>query len=296
MMTLNPNLRKIICLVTVDFVCLLLVGVPCLLLWLVGDPYFRGFFCDDETLRHPYRDSTVPTWALIVASYGLPTIVFSLVETSRLKRSATFNWTRFLRDIYGVLGIFVFGSLVTQLLTDTSKYTIGRLRPHFLTVCRPNVTLTSTEVCGVTGAPTYVVDYDCLGEEGLEEAERERRLHDARLSFVSGHASLSTYSMTYTVLYLQRGMGSRDFRLVKPLIQVGCVLFAFFTCLTRVSDYKHHPEDVVGGALLGGGLAFLSHSFLLARQSGPVTSATSTTSLLAVSTSRLYSREDLSVP
>ena len=36
MMTLNPNLRKIICLVTVDFVCLLLVGVPCLLLWLVG--------------------------------------------------------------------------------------------------------------------------------------------------------------------------------------------------------------------------------------------------------------------
>ena len=31
------------------------------------------------------------------------------------------------RDIYGVLGIFVFGSLVTQLLTDTSKYTIGEM-------------------------------------------------------------------------------------------------------------------------------------------------------------------------
>ena len=48
----------------------------------------------------------------------------------------------------------------------------------------------------------------------------QERLHDARLSFVSGHASLSAYSMTYTVLYLQRGMGSKDFRLVKPLIQV----------------------------------------------------------------------------
>ena len=36
MMTLTPNLRKIVCLVTVDLVCLLLVGVPCLLLWLVG--------------------------------------------------------------------------------------------------------------------------------------------------------------------------------------------------------------------------------------------------------------------
>ena len=35
-MTLTPNLRKIICLVTVDLVCLLLVGIPCLLLWLIG--------------------------------------------------------------------------------------------------------------------------------------------------------------------------------------------------------------------------------------------------------------------
>ena len=61
-------------------------------------------------------------------------------------------------------------------------------------------------------------------------------------------------------------------------------------------ENKPHFKDVVGGALLGGGLAYLSHSFLLARQSGPVTSATSTTSLLAMSTSRLYSREDLSVP
>ena len=34
------------------------------------------------------------------------------------------------RDIYGVLGIFVFGSLVTQLLTDTSKYTIGEYTYH----------------------------------------------------------------------------------------------------------------------------------------------------------------------
>ena len=34
------------------------------------------------------------------------------------------------RDIYGVFGIFVFGSLVTQLLTDTSKYTIGEYTYH----------------------------------------------------------------------------------------------------------------------------------------------------------------------
>ena len=31
--------------------------------------------------------------------------------------------------------------------------------------------------------------------------------------------------MTFTVLYLQRGMGSKDFRLVKPLIQVKYFIF-----------------------------------------------------------------------
>ena len=36
---------------------------------------------------------------------------------------------------------------------------------------------------------------------------------------------------------------SSDFDpVINPILKVGCVLFAFFTCLTRVSDYKHHPE------------------------------------------------------
>jgi phosphatidate phosphatase len=246
-MVLSHNTRKMICLMTIDLVCILLVGIPCLLLWLIGDPFFRGFFCDDETIRHPYRDSTLPTWALVVVSYSLPGIIFCLVETSRLKRSATFTWPRFHRDLYGVLGIFVFGSLVNQLLTDTSKYTIGRLRPHFMAVCNPNVTLSSVAVCGNSSGPVYVTEYTCLGEEGVEETERLDRLHDARLSFVSGHASLSAYSMWFCILYLQ----------------VGCVLFAFFTSLTRISDYKHHPEDVVCGAILGFAVATLAHTFLV---------------------------------
>ena len=32
----------------------------------------RGFFCDDESLKLAYLDSTVPSWALIIASLGLP--------------------------------------------------------------------------------------------------------------------------------------------------------------------------------------------------------------------------------
>ncbi len=35
------------------------------------------------------------------------------------------------------------------------------------------------------------------------------------------------------------------------LMQLCAVAFAIFTSISRVSDYKHHPGDVIGGAILG---------------------------------------------
>ena len=56
-----------------------------------GEPYMRGFFCSDESIRHPFLDSTVPTSALIIISYSLPAIIILLVETALLKHSDTFS-------------------------------------------------------------------------------------------------------------------------------------------------------------------------------------------------------------
>eukprot|EP00092_Neocalanus_flemingeri_P026618 GFUD01028849.1.p1 GENE.GFUD01028849.1~~GFUD01028849.1.p1 ORF type:complete len:297 (-),score=80.02 GFUD01028849.1:293-1183(-) len=291
-MIMTKAMRKMMCVMTVDLVCILLVAIPCLLLNFVGDPYIRGFFCSDSTLRHPYLESTVPTWALIMISYILPGTIFCLVETSILKHSDTFTSVRLSRELYNTMGVFVFGSMVNQLLTDTTKYTIGRLRPHFIEICSPNLTLTEA-VCGTIDQPVYITEYECLGQadSSLTQAELVERLHDVRLSFVSGHASLSAYSMWFSIVYLQRRMGTRNFRLVKPLIQVGCALSALFICLSRVSDYKHHPEDVLCGALLGLVISTLTYNFLNSRQENSATRATSTTSLINVSTSRLYTEE-----
>ena len=125
-MRLTVGLKKMLCVVTVDTICILIVGLPCLLLNLVGEPYKRGFFCSDTSIRHPYMDSTVPTSALIIISYSLPAIIIALVETSLLKHSNTFSSVRLTREMYNTLGLFVFGSLVNQLMTDISKFTIGK--------------------------------------------------------------------------------------------------------------------------------------------------------------------------
>ena len=48
-------------------------------------------------------------------------------------------------------------------------------------------------------------------------------------------------------------------------MQTGCALFAVFTSLTRVSDYKHHAGDVVSGAVLGLAISSLTVTVVYAQ-------------------------------
>ena len=52
--------------------------------------------------------------------------------------------------------------------------------------------------------PIYVENYNCTGNRKLflEEDEMNARIREARLSFLSGHASLSWYGMTWAAGYL----------------------------------------------------------------------------------------------
>lgn len=61
------------------------VGFPILLFFLLGDPYKRGFFCDDESLMHPFKDSTVRNWMLYIIGLVIPVGVVSGVEREWLK-------------------------------------------------------------------------------------------------------------------------------------------------------------------------------------------------------------------
>ena len=56
----------------------------------------------------------------------------------------------------------------------------------------------------------------------------------------SGWSSHSFRLSTWNFFFLS--MSCVFHPVINRILKVGCVLFAFFTCLTRVSDYKHHPE------------------------------------------------------
>ncbi|KAK0161963.1 hypothetical protein PV327_008357 [Microctonus hyperodae] len=149
-----------------------------------------------------------------------------------------FPWVTF---AYEKIGIFLFGAAVTVFTTDIAKYTVGRLRPHFFDVCEPNIDCSLPENHHV-----YIENFTCTTVKF-----NKRALKEARLSFPSGHSSFSTYVMICLVLYIQLRMAWRGSKLLKHFLQLICFALAWFTAMSRISNYKHHWSDVLCGMLIG---------------------------------------------
>nr|XP_050023738.1 putative phosphatidate phosphatase isoform X2 [Dermacentor andersoni] len=249
-----PQSNNLALTVAVHFLCLCAVGVPILVLFLVGKPFKRGFFCDDESLRYPFRDSTVTSPMLY--SYGIliPIIVMTVLEGMRAmlrvhetiatSKKLLYKWKvpSSLQVLYVLVGVFLMGAAISQLLTDIAKYTIGRLRPHFFDLCQP---VNLKVLCAKPY--TYVENFTC-GSNATEH-----QLKEMRLSFMSGHSSFSAYTMMYTVLYIHARMPWRNSvaMAARTVVQVALLSLAWYTALSRVSNYKHHWSDVLAGSAEG---------------------------------------------
>ncbi|XP_066154816.1 putative phosphatidate phosphatase [Euwallacea fornicatus] len=244
-------LRKVV----VDILLLQLVGWPILFLFLWGNPFHRGFFCDDESIRHPYHDSTVPSWTLYITGFGLNIITMILTEILNRpndRKSFYFlgrNIPYWVFNAYCAIGMLAFGAACSQLTTDVMKYTIGRLRPHFYTMCLPSTNCSSPENYHV-----YHTDFTCTNPLYIHN---KRLMKEMRLSFPSGHSSFSMYTMVYFAIYLQKRMTWDGSKLLRHTLQFLAVLSSVFTAMTRVSDYKHHWSDVLSGLLLGTIIAWI---------------------------------------
>lgn len=239
-----------------DIACVLLLGLASLLLYLFDEPVRRGFFCDDESIRYPVPTSqTVSDEAVALVAVGVPIIVVTVTEIWRAGLTqptslVLLGWTPqvWMVQCYAYIGWFLFGGGTELVTVEAGKRLVGRLRPHFLAACF-NVGFNCS-----SASYEYITDYTCTGDPDV--------IKEARLSFPSGHSSLSFYAATFTVMYLQIRMVWESSKLLKHLLQFVLVMAAWVTALTRVSDYMHHWSDVLAGMVIGTLFGFLTMLFI----------------------------------
>lgn len=92
----------------------------------------------------------------------------------------------------------------------------------------------------------YMEEFTCSNDDSTK-----RKLKEMRLSFPSGHSSFSMYTMTFAALYLHCRMEWKGSKLAKHFLQFVFISLAWFTALSRISNYKHHWSDVLAGSLQG---------------------------------------------
>ena len=161
-------------------------------------------------------------------------------------------------DIYSTMCVYPFGLGLTLFVTLIIKRLCGYLRPNF---------------------------YDwCHFDKETLECQIQGSNDEWRMSFISGHASLSFCGMMTISLYLLQRFGASStvamtevecdgvpfvlqYRAARPsrikraasVLSIAPMMLAFFISCSRVVDNFHHPADVVGGALLGTAMALFAN-------------------------------------
>uniref|UniRef100_A0A914C4F2 Phosphatidic acid phosphatase type 2/haloperoxidase domain-containing protein n=1 Tax=Acrobeloides nanus TaxID=290746 RepID=A0A914C4F2_9BILA len=233
-------------------------GVSSYLFTKVLGPSLTGFFCDDNSIKLPYHDSSVKIEVLLTIIYILLFLTILIVEP--ICHNVYYSKTSSQEPIHKLgnvivhpivprsLEIFVIsqlGFMITIFLFNLTKFAAGRLRPNFVASCQPNI---SWENCkpGV-----FIQDYMCLGED-------KHRAEESRLSFYSGHTAESFYYVVFLILYIHAKIGRKCCSsILLPILYVLLISGAIYVGCSRIWDYKHHPSDVFFGGFMGTAIAVI---------------------------------------
>ena len=116
-----------------NIIVALIAIIPTILYHYLGKSYQRGFFCDDESLWHPYHGSTVTTATLVIVSMLIPPIAIIIIESflspegrKGKKKVCCVKVPFFVLRMIHYFIMYLFGCALTQTLVDTAKFNIGR--------------------------------------------------------------------------------------------------------------------------------------------------------------------------
>ena len=214
-----------------------------------------GFYCGDASLRYPIKEETAASKSLLFGGLVLIFVQLALTEwfgksrgsgvkevASKLdsekdsgakRRSVSAAITATFKGFYYAL----FGLCATVFMTELGKRYAGVLRPNFLAVCQPDVD------CAAEDPLKFHEDYVCRGNDQA-----------SRKSFPSGHAAFIAYLAVF-IAYHAHLRPLPSFPLMTHAVSVAAASVAWVTGLSRLTDYIHHPGDIVAGYLLGGFVA-----------------------------------------
>ncbi|KAL6879270.1 phosphatidic acid phosphatase type 2/haloperoxidase [Trichoderma novae-zelandiae] len=210
---------------------------------------FPVTFSDGEIVwpefGYPLRKEIIPIWLAAFLAAMIPIVVILLMQI-RIRSFWDVN-----NSIIGLLYALICAAVFQVFL----KWLIGGLRPHFLAVCKPDLSRVTTSGLDRTGFQQIYFTRDiCTGDPD--------QIDDSLESFPSGHTTAAFAGFVYLSLYLNAKL--KVFANYHPAMWKLVAVYAPILGATLIGgaltiDEFHNWYDVFAGAVIGTVMAFSAY-------------------------------------
>ncbi|KAL7791376.1 phosphatidic acid phosphatase type 2/haloperoxidase [Trichoderma ceciliae] len=207
---------------------------------------FPVTFSDGEIVwpefGYPLRKEVVPIWLAAFLASMIPIVIILLMQI-RIRSFWDVN-----NAVIGLLYSLISAAVFQVFL----KWLIGGLRPHFLDVCKPDLSLATDQGLDRAGYQQIYFTRDiCTGDSD--------EIDDSLESFPSGHTTAAFAGFVFLYLYLNAKL--KVFSNYHPAMWKLIVLYAPILGAVLIGgaltiDEFHNWYDIIAGAIIGTAMAF----------------------------------------
>lgn len=257
-MAARPSFGQWLKVTWLDILTMAIMGALGLGIYMANPAPTRSFavtFSDGEVVypefAYPMRKEIIPIWLAAFLASVIPIFIILAMQI-RIRSFWDVN--------NGIIGLLY--SLITAAVFQVFiKWLIGGLRPHFLTVCKPDVNLANNNP-GYVGAgynakgfnQIYYTREICTGDI--------KEINDSLESMPSGHTTAAFAGFVYLYLYLNAKL--KVFSNYHPHMWKLVAIYApiLGACLiggALTIDEFHNWYDILAGAVIGTVMAFSAY-------------------------------------